>query len=66
MHLPACFFLFFPFFFPFLSFEAPPGFDSPVDANVRSVGTRGGDLVIVATDGLFDNVEMDEVGNCTS
>jgi serine/threonine protein phosphatase PrpC len=28
---------------------------------VTGVATRPGDLIVVATDGLFDNVELDEV-----
>jgi hypothetical protein len=39
----------------------PPSFDQPFDANVTGVATRPGDLIVVATDGLFDNVELDEV-----
>lgn len=41
----------------------PPSFDHPLDANVTGFATRPGDLVVVATDGLFDNLELDEV--CT-
>jgi hypothetical protein len=44
------------------SFQGPPpSFDQPFDANVTGVATRPGDLIVVATDGLFDNVELDEV-----
>lgn len=55
-------FLFPSFFSPLLSIKGPPpSFDQPIDANVTNVATRPGDLVVVATDGLFDNVELDEV-----
>jgi len=36
-------------------------FEEPTDANVTGYSTRPGDIVIVATDGLFDNVELDEI-----
>jgi len=41
--------------------KSPPSFDQPYDANVTGVAMRQGDIVVVATDGLFDNVELEEV-----
>lgn len=45
--------------------EVDPGqggrFETPMDANVTGYAVRPGDLVVVATDGLFDNVELDEI-----
>mmetsp|Transcript_7917 Transcript_7917/g.20283 ORF Transcript_7917/g.20283 Transcript_7917/m.20283 type:complete len:202 (+) Transcript_7917:102-707(+) len=36
-------------------------FETPMDANVTGYAVRPGDVAIVATDGLFDNVELDEM-----
>lgn len=40
-------------------------FETPMDANVSAYATRPGDIVIVATDGLYDNVELNEIVDIT-
>ncbi|KAJ1823160.1 Protein phosphatase 2C 7 [Coemansia sp. RSA 2599] len=41
------------------------GFDTPADARVDEHQLKHGDLVLAATDGLFDNVRVDEVEKLT-
>ncbi|KAJ1643266.1 Protein phosphatase 2C 7 [Coemansia asiatica] len=41
------------------------GFDTPVDARVEEHQLNHGDLVLAATDGLFDNVRVDEIEKLT-
>lgn len=41
--------------------EHPGSFEHPSDADTASIPVIPGDLIILATDGLFDNVELDEI-----
>lgn len=36
-------------------------FETPADADTASIPVMAGDVVIMATDGLFDNMEIDEI-----
>jgi protein phosphatase PTC7 len=36
-------------------------FDTPCDADNSSIPVMRGDVIVMATDGLFDNVELDEI-----
>lgn len=36
-------------------------FESPTDADTASIPVLAGDIVIQATDGLFDNIDLDEI-----
>lgn len=40
---------------------APRNFDTPADADTASIPIMPGDLVILATDGLFDNMDLEDV-----
>jgi len=39
----------------------PQNFESPSDADTGSISVQPGDVVILASDGLFDNVAMEEI-----
>lgn len=39
----------------------PSVFESPVDADVSSINVIYGDIILMATDGLFDNMSLDEI-----
>lgn len=54
------------FNFPFQLGAAGSASDSPADAEEFLLPTRPGDLVVVGTDGLFDNVFADEVARLAS
>eukprot|EP00598_Pedospumella_elongata_P000750 CAMPEP_0184970654 /NCGR_PEP_ID=MMETSP1098-20130426/3044_1 /TAXON_ID=89044 /ORGANISM="Spumella elongata, Strain CCAP 955/1" /LENGTH=570 /DNA_ID=CAMNT_0027492613 /DNA_START=288 /DNA_END=2000 /DNA_ORIENTATION=+ len=41
--------------------NTPNAFESPTDADTASISVLPGDIVILATDGLFDNMEMEEI-----
>jgi protein phosphatase PTC7 len=40
---------------------SPRNFESPADADTASIPIMPGDLIILATDGLFDNMDLDDV-----
>ena len=39
----------------------PNSFESPHDADTASIPIMVGDIIILATDGLFDNLDLDEI-----
>ncbi len=41
--------------------EHQGSFDRPSDATTFSIPVQAGDIVILATDGLFDNIDLDEI-----
>lgn len=41
--------------------DTPRSFESPSDADTASIPIMIGDLIILATDGLFDNLDLDEI-----
>lgn len=41
--------------------DHPGQFETPSDADTASIPVMAGDVVIMATDGLFDNMEIDEI-----
>jgi len=41
--------------------DTPRSFESPSDADTASIPIMIGDLIIMATDGLFDNLDLDEI-----
>lgn len=41
--------------------ENPGSFETPNDADTASIPVMPGDLIIMATDGLFDNVDLHEI-----
>ena len=45
--------------------EEKTSFSSPKNACTTSIHVRRGDVIIMATDGLFDNVDIDEIATVT-
>ena len=43
--------------------DTPAGFESPSDADTASVPVSPGDIVVMATDGLFDNMDLTEIAD---
>eukprot|EP00428_Durinskia_dybowskii_P073064 CAMPEP_0170412594 /NCGR_PEP_ID=MMETSP0117_2-20130122/31058_1 /TAXON_ID=400756 /ORGANISM="Durinskia baltica, Strain CSIRO CS-38" /LENGTH=574 /DNA_ID=CAMNT_0010670307 /DNA_START=151 /DNA_END=1875 /DNA_ORIENTATION=- len=41
--------------------NTPNSFESPSDADTASISVLPGDVVILATDGLFDNMDLDDI-----
>ena len=41
--------------------DTPRSFESPTDADTASIPIMIGDLIIMATDGLYDNLDLDEI-----
>lgn len=41
--------------------QMPSNFESPADADTASIPVMPGDIIILATDGLFDNLDLDEI-----
>jgi protein phosphatase PTC7 len=41
--------------------EHPGRFQTPSDADTASIPIMPGDIIVIATDGLFDNVDLDEI-----
>lgn len=41
--------------------DTPNSFETPVDADTASIPVMVGDVIILATDGLFDNLDLDEI-----
>ena len=41
--------------------NAPNNFESPTDADTASIPVMPGDIIILATDGLFDNMDLHEI-----
>ncbi|KAJ1425476.1 phosphatase 2C-like domain-containing protein [Ochromonadaceae sp. CCMP2298] len=45
--------------------DAPPGqpcsFESPADADTASIPVMPNDIIVMATDGLFDNLDLDDI-----
>ena len=39
----------------------PCDFEAPTDADTASISVTPGDVIVLATDGLFDNVDMQEI-----
>jgi len=39
----------------------PDSFETPADADTASIPVMPGDIIILATDGLFDNLDLDEI-----
>lgn len=40
---------------------SPRNFETPADADTASIPIMPGDLIILATDGLFDNMDLDDI-----
>lgn len=43
--------------------EYPGVFETPADADTASIPVMPGDVILMATDGLFDNIDLDEIVN---
>lgn len=43
--------------------DESPSFKMPTDSCSSSIHIRRGDIIILATDGLFDNVDIDDISN---
>ena len=41
--------------------EHPGAFETPMDADTASIPVLPGDIVLLATDGLFDNLDLNEI-----
>ncbi len=41
--------------------EHPGNFESPTDANIHSMTVLPGDIIVLATDGLFDNLDLNDL-----
>lgn len=41
--------------------DTPQVFETPSDADVASIPVMPGDIIVMATDGLFDNLDLNEV-----
>ena len=41
--------------------KTPNNFESPSDADTASIPVMPGDIIVLATDGLFDNVDLNEI-----
>lgn len=41
----------------------PGNFETPADADTASIPVMPGDIILLATDGLFDNLDLDEIVN---
>jgi protein phosphatase PTC7 len=46
--------------------EHPGSFEHPSDADTASIPVIPGDIIILATDGLFDNIDLDDILDETS
>lgn len=41
--------------------DTPSSFETPTDSDTASIPIMPGDTIILATDGLFDNLDLDEI-----
>lgn len=41
--------------------NTPSNFESPSDADTASIPVMPGDIIVLATDGLFDNIDLNEI-----
>jgi protein phosphatase PTC7 len=44
-----------------VEFFSQGSFESPADADTASIPVMPGDIIVMATDGLFDNVDLDDI-----